>query len=157
LPEHVQEVVIQDSHEQPSLIGSEATATRLVPMQRILSLFDPVLDVAASVVHLNHFPGRQLGIGHDKPDPWEKLSIVPLDLGDHSPLPVPGLFLITKINQLDLNADLRGPTHWTRQIGVDESVQYRIGWKPDEVRDPFTLAILVHLGLSKCRIAPKPE
>jgi hypothetical protein len=43
------------------------------------------------------------------------------------------------------------------QIGGDESVQDRIARKPDEVRDPFTLAILINLGLSKCRITPKPE
>jgi len=145
LPEHVQEVVGQDPHEQAGLVGCESTATRLVPTQRGLPLFDPVLNVAASVVHLNHFPGRQLGIDHDESDPGKEFPFVPLDLGNYPALSIPSLCLAPEINQPDLNPTLGRPTHGTRQIRLNESVQHRIGRKPDEVRNPLTLAILVEL------------
>jgi hypothetical protein len=56
-----------------------------------------------------------------------------------------------------LNATLRGPNHKAGQVRVNESVQNRIGRKPDEVCDPLTLAILVHLRIGKRRITAKPE
>ena len=144
----MQEVVGQDSHEQPGLVGGESMATRLVPAQRVLPLFDPVLNVATTVVHLDHLPGRELGIGHDESDPREEFPVVPLDLGDHSAFSVPRLCLIPEINQPDLNPALGRSSHGTGQVRVNESVQHRIGRKPDEVRDPFTFAILIHLGLA---------
>ncbi len=152
MPEHVQEVVRQNPHEQPGLIRCEPTATRLVPGERVLTLFDPVLNVATPVVHVDHISDRELRVGHDKADPRKEFPIVPLDLGDHSAVFVPSLCLIPEINQPDLNSTLERSPHRTRQIRGDESVQQRIGRKPDEVRDPFILAILINLGLSKCRI-----
>jgi len=132
-------------------------ATGLVPAQRVLPLFDPVLNIAASVVHLDHLPGRQLGIGHDGPDPREEYPIVPFDLRDNSAFSVQRLCPMPEINQPDLNSTLERSPQRARQTRVDESFQYRIGRKPDEVRGPFTLAILIDLGLSKCRITTKPE
>ncbi len=152
MSEHVEEIVGQDSHEQPCLIGGKSMAARLVPTQRVLPLFDPILNVPTTVVHLDHLPGRKLGIGHDEPDPWEEFPIAPLDFGDHSAFFVPSLCLVPETNQSDLNPTLGRPPHRTCQIRVDESVQHRIGRKPDEVRDPFTLAILIKLGLSKSRV-----
>jgi len=157
LPEHVQEVVGQDSHKQPSPIGGEATATGLVPAQRVLTFLDPILNVAPPVVHLDHLPRRELGIGHDKPDPWEEFPLVPFDLGYHSTLSVPRLGPIPEINQPHLNSTLGRPPHGTRQVRVNESVQHRIGRKPDEVRDPFTFAIPVHARISKGCVTSKPE
>ena len=52
---------------------------------------------------------------------------------------------------------LGGPTHGTRQIRVDESVQHRIGRKPDQAHDSFTLAILVHARGGKRRVARRPR
>jgi hypothetical protein len=72
LPEHVQEAMGQDSHEQPGLVHGEAPPTGLVPAKLILPLFDSVLNIAASVVRLDHFPGKEPGIGHDEPDSWEE-------------------------------------------------------------------------------------
>src|SRR5271157_28 len=157
LPEHVEEVVCQDAHKQPGLVGCESMAARLVPTQRVLPLFDPILNVPTTVVHLDHLPGRKLGIGHDEPDPWEELPFVPLDFGNHPALSVPRLCLVREIDQPDLNSTLGRSSHRTRQIRVDESVQHRIGRKPDEVRNPLTLAILVHLRISKGRVTTKPE
>jgi hypothetical protein len=130
-------------------------ATRLVPAERVLSLFDPILNVATPVVHIDHFPGGELGIGNDEPNPREEFPVVPLDLSDHSAFFVPSLCPVPQIDQLDLNPALRGPTHGTSQVRLDQAVQYRISRKPDEVRDPFALAILLYLGLSKCRVTPK--
>ena len=107
---------------------------RLVPAQRVLPLFDSILNVPASVVNLDHLPGRKLGIGHDKPDPWEEFSVVPLDFGNHPALSIPSLRLVPEINQPDLNSTLGRSPHRMSQILVDESVQHRIGRKPDEVR-----------------------
>ncbi len=132
-------------------------AARLVPTQRVLPLFDPILNVATPVVHLDHLSGRDLRVGDDEPDPREEFPVVPLNVGHHPPLPVPSLCLIPEINQPDLNSTLGRSPHRTRQVRVDESVQHRIGRKPYEVRDPFTFAILINLGLSKCRITPKPK
>ena len=72
-----------DAHKQPGLVGCESTAARLVPTQRVLPLFDPILNVPTTVVHLDHLPGRKLGIGHDEPDPWEEFPFVPLDFSHH--------------------------------------------------------------------------
>ena len=76
----MQEIVGQDSHEQPGFVGGEATATRLVPAQRVVPLFDPVLKVASSIVHHDHLHTRLLGIGNNEPDPPEEFPIVMFDL-----------------------------------------------------------------------------
>jgi hypothetical protein len=61
LPEHVQEVIREDSYEQPGLVQREAVATGLIPAHHILALFDPVLKVAAIVVYtLTTFPTGSL-------------------------------------------------------------------------------------------------
>ncbi len=57
-------------------------ATRPVPPERVLSPFDPILNVATPVVHIDHFPGGELGIGNDEPNPREEFPVVPLDLSD---------------------------------------------------------------------------
>jgi len=153
----MEEIVGQHSYKQAGLVGCESAATGLVPAQRVLPLFDAVLNIAASIVHFDHLPGRQLGMGHDEPDPREEFSFVPLDLGNHSAVFVPLLCLIPEINQPDLNSALGRSPHRTRQVRVDESVQHRIGRKPDEVRDSFDLAILVHARVGKGCVTPKPE
>jgi hypothetical protein len=91
------------------------------------------------------------------PSPGKEFPIVPLDLGDHSTISVSGSCPTRKIDQPNLKAALRGPTHATGQVLVNESVQHRIDRKPDEVRDPLTLPILPHLSIGKCRVTPKPE
>jgi hypothetical protein len=48
LPEHVQELACRDSHKQPSLIGSEATATPLVPTQPV---FASLIRISTPRVH----------------------------------------------------------------------------------------------------------
>ena len=65
--------------------------------------------------------------------------------------------LVPKINQPDLNPALGRSPHGTGQVRVNESVQLRIGRKPDEVRNPLTLAIRVLLRVSKCRVTTKSE
>jgi hypothetical protein len=70
-----------------------------------------------------HLPGRELGIVHDRPDPWEEFSIVPLYLGNPPTLPIPRLGLIPEIKQLGLNSAFGTPRHETGQIQVNEPVQ----------------------------------
>src|SRR5271157_350733 len=157
LPKHVEEIVGQYCHKQTGLVGSESMATRLVPAERVLPLFDPVLNVPTTVVHLDHFPGRELRVGYDESDPREEFPIVPLNLGDHSTLLVPGLCPVPEINQPNLNAALRRSPHGTGQVWINESIQHGIGWEPYEVRDPFTFAILIHFRVGKRRVTSKPE
>ncbi len=52
-----------------------AKRRQLVLSQRSVFFFDPVLNIAASVLHLDHFPGREHGLGHDEPDPWEEFPV----------------------------------------------------------------------------------
>src|SRR5271157_5399041 len=132
-------------------------ATGLVPTQGVLSFFDSILNIAATVVNPDYLRGRELGIGHNESDPWEEFPIVPRDLGHNSTLSVPGLCLVPEINESDLNPALGRAAHGTGQIRVNESIQHRIGGKPDEVRDPFTCAVLVHIRIGKCRIPTEPE
>jgi hypothetical protein len=115
LPEYMQEVVRQDSHEQPGLVRCESVATGLVSAQCVLSRLLPVLYVATAIIQLAHIPGRDPGIGHNKSDPREEIPIVPSDLGHHSTLPVPRLSLVPKINQPDLNPSLGRSPHGTGQ------------------------------------------
>ena len=63
LPKHAQEIVGQDFHEQPRLIGKEAVATRLVLAQHVVPLFDAVRNGPTIVAHTDHFPGREFEIG----------------------------------------------------------------------------------------------
>ena len=48
-------------------------ATGLLPAQGFLPFSDPVLNSPTTVVHLDHLPGSELGIGHNESDPWEEL------------------------------------------------------------------------------------
>jgi hypothetical protein len=61
LPGHEQQVVGQDSHEQPSLVRGESVPARLVPPERVFPLLGPVFDVTATVAYLEHLPGGYLG------------------------------------------------------------------------------------------------
>ena len=65
----MQQIVGQGPHEKAGLIGCESMATRLVPTERVLPLFDLILNLAATVVHLDSLPGWELGIGHNESDP----------------------------------------------------------------------------------------
>jgi hypothetical protein len=109
------------------MIGRQATATRLVPAQRILTLFDPVLHVTSPVVQLDHLPGGELGIGRDEPSPREEIPVVPLDLSGHSAFFVPSLWPAPQIDQLDLNAAFGWSSHGTGPVRGIESAQRRIG------------------------------
>ena len=59
LPDHVQEVVGQNPHLQPGLVGLETLATGLVPAQGVLALFDPVFDLCPAIIDLDHFTSMQ--------------------------------------------------------------------------------------------------
>jgi hypothetical protein len=75
LPHHVGEIVRQDPHKQPRLMGYEPKTARLAAAQRILHLFDLLLIVVATIVYLDHLPGQQLGIGNEEPDPQDEFSL----------------------------------------------------------------------------------
>ncbi len=120
-------------------------------------LFDGVLNVATPILHLEYVPGRQLGIGHNEPDPWKEFPHLPFDLGNHSALSALILYLIPKDNQLDLNPTLERSPNGAVQVGVDQPVKNRIGRGPDEVSYPFTLAVFINLELDKSRILANLE
>ncbi len=65
----MEQVVGQDPHELPGLVCGESMATRLVPTQCVLTIFESVLSVAPSVVYLDDLPGREPGVGHNESDP----------------------------------------------------------------------------------------
>ena len=59
LPDHMPEVVRQNPHLQPGLVGFKSLATGLVPRQGVLALFDPVFDLGPAIIDLDHFTGRE--------------------------------------------------------------------------------------------------
>jgi hypothetical protein len=67
LPDHLKDIVGQDSHEQPSLVDCEAATARLVPPLRDIALFDQILNIATTVIHPDYLSGRQPGIGVEYP------------------------------------------------------------------------------------------
>ena len=72
LPNHVQEVVGQNPHLQPGLVGLEPLATGLVPAQGVFALLDPVFHIPPAVIDLDHLAGRQPGVGNHKADAGEQ-------------------------------------------------------------------------------------
>ena len=58
LPDHMQEVVGQNPHLQPGLVGLEPLATGFVPAQGVLAFLDPVFDLGPAVIDLDHLTGR---------------------------------------------------------------------------------------------------
>ncbi len=71
LADHVQEVVGQNPHLETGLVGLEPLATGFVPTQGVLAFFDPVFHIPPAVIDLDHFTGRQPGVGDHKADPRE--------------------------------------------------------------------------------------
>ena len=58
LTDHMQEIVGQNPHLQPGLVGLEPLATGLVPAKRVLPFLDPVFDLCPAVIDLDYFTGR---------------------------------------------------------------------------------------------------
>jgi hypothetical protein len=127
LADHMQEVVGQNTHLQPSLVRLEPLATGLVPAQGIFAFLDPVFHIAPAIVYSDHFTGRQSGVGHHKTDPGEQLSPVSLDL-DHYPAGLTLAFrLIVEINYLDLNSILGRTAHRSVQVRGNQLIQVVVG------------------------------
>ena len=63
--DHMQEIVGQNPHLQPGLVGFKALAAGLVPAQGIFPLLDPVFHVAPAIVNFDHFTG------------WKSRSVLP--------------------------------------------------------------------------------
>jgi len=55
LANHMQEVVRQNPHLQPGLVGLETVAASLVSAQSIVALFYPIFDLGPAVIDLEHF------------------------------------------------------------------------------------------------------
>jgi len=131
-PDQVEEVVSQKPHIQPGLVGLEALATGLIPPQGVLFFLDPVFYLSPTIIDLDHFPGRQSGVGNQKADAGEELSLVPLDLGRNPAGFTSILCLILQIHHFDLHPASGGrPT-----TGPDEAKQTKqifIGRQPDKL------------------------
>jgi hypothetical protein len=76
LPDHVEEVVGQNPHLEPGLVGLEVLATGLVPPESVLSFLDPVFYLGPAIIDLDHLAGRQPGVGDHQADPGEKLAAI---------------------------------------------------------------------------------
>jgi hypothetical protein len=59
LPDHMQKIIGQNPHLQPSMVGLETLATGLVPAQGVLAFFDAVLHIAPAIVNFDHLTGRK--------------------------------------------------------------------------------------------------
>ena len=90
----MKQVVCKKAHFQPGFVSCELMTARLIPAERILALFNPVFNIAPSVVNFDHRACLNPGIGHDEIIPWKKFGTMPLDFGDHSPGFVPAFSLI---------------------------------------------------------------
>jgi hypothetical protein len=75
LPEHVQEVIGQNSSVKPGLVRGEAPAPGPIQANRILPLGDSVFNFAASVVHINRFPARSLELVMMTASRWKPQSM----------------------------------------------------------------------------------
>ena len=53
----MQEVVGQNPHLQPGLVGLETVSAGLVSAQGIFALFEPIFDLGPAVIDLEHFTG----------------------------------------------------------------------------------------------------
>ena len=157
LPKHVQEVVGQDPHLQPGLVGLETMATGLVPTQGVFALFDPVLDIAPAIVDLDHLRPVKPGIGHDEANPGEQLALIPLDLANNTAGLAPALGLVVKVDDLDLDAVLGRTPHRSLKVGLNEPPQVLIRTKSDEVGDTFLLTVLVDIWTGEGSVTTEPK
>ena len=153
----MQEVVSQNPHLQPGLVGLKPLATGLVPAQSVFAFLDPIFHIPPAVIDLDHFTGRQSGVGDYKPDPGEKLAPVPLDLRHHPARPAPILGLVVEVNNLDLDTTLGWSAYWAVQVRFQEAHQVGIAWQPDEISDPPFLAIFVGFRVGKGSVSTQPE
>jgi hypothetical protein len=62
----MEEIVGKETHFQPGFICREPMAARLVPTKCILAFLDPVFNVAAPIVYLDHLASRK---------PWKYLFL----------------------------------------------------------------------------------
>ena len=61
----VEQVVREKAHLQPGFVRREPVATRFVPAQPVLAFLDPVLNITATIVHLDHLARRKSGVGYN--------------------------------------------------------------------------------------------
>ena len=101
-------------------------------MSGFLALLDPLLRRPALVVEENDDPVRPGERGDDEAHPGKEFAQVMLDLGDHSPRPVPrrGLILEAFIqHQRGVAGSAPGPG----EQALDRPLQHLIGREPDGV------------------------
>ena len=148
-PEEVGEVVRQSEQLQPHLVGDEAVTGQPRPLQSILSLFDPLLGGAATVVESDHSILRsRVHVGGDKPDAGEQFVPVPLHFGDHTTIAVPA-FGVVQEDPIPDDGFLRRPSHRSGQQVADLMVQHVIGWEADGVLVTLLFQKLVKLRLGE--------
>jgi len=92
----VQEVVGQNPHLQPGLVGLEPLAAGLVPAQGVFALLDSVFYIPPAIIDFDHLGGWQSGVGDHKIDPGEKVTPMPLDLGHYPAGLAPALRLVLR-------------------------------------------------------------
>ena len=65
LANQMEQVVPEKAHLQPGFVRCEPVATHFVPAQRVLAFLDPVLNITATIVHLDHLARRKPGVGYN--------------------------------------------------------------------------------------------
>ena len=123
----MQEVVGQNPHLQPGLVGLEPLAAGLIPTQSVFAFLDSVFQIVPPIVDLDHLGGWQSVVGDHKTDPGEKLPPMPLDLAHYPAGLASALRLVLQINHLDLHPGLRGTGHGPVKVGLDQTHQDSIG------------------------------
>ncbi len=106
IQDHVEQVIRKTSDEKPCLISCKPMATRLVPSQCILPLFDPVFNLSTAIVNRNCLVCFKIRVGHNKSVMWGKFTHMPFDLTDNLSGLMPALSLVMELNDAHLYTGL---------------------------------------------------
>jgi len=72
------------------------------------------------------------------------------------PRPAPTLSLTVEVKDLDLDAALGRLAHRTTEVRRQGTLQTGIAGQPDEISDPFFLAILIGIRVGKGGVTSEP-
>ncbi len=152
----VGEIIGQRMELKPHGVVPEGSARQPGPADRVLSLFDPLLGSAATVVELHHPVIRARQVGDDKADTRIEFAAMPFDPGNYPARLAPALRLVAEAGDEDLRLVGRSP-HRSGQQGRDALLQDAIGWQPSSIADAFGLQEFVEFRLGKGGVGAKVD
>ena len=109
IPDHVEQVIRKTSCEKPCLIRCEAIATRLIPPEGVLPLFDPVFNLSSTTVNRNYLACFNIRFSHNETDTREEFTHTPFDFKDNPSRFIPFLRLVTQLDHPHLHSALWRP------------------------------------------------